>query len=645
MQHSIDTHGLSLVPSQLFNERMAQHWSTISNPQMPATKALCGAWAVFDDHCRNIIISNAGTNPLKPSIVLALPTGSGKTEGACVYSALQAIANRQSGSQPVGVLIVTRLIKDAVSLTAKINNIAGTVVAATSTSHKETRLTNAEMAVADVVVITHAAFMRACWAFGVGDTSRWDAYHSWDGGKRHLVIIDEALLNSVSNHRVTSKDIDMALRAVPHGIRAASANAITTLEKLQGYLDKQEKAHTPGAETTVSLWAVGSPRLASEIEALREALGATEFAPELFADDASSNVSTVLEAVQVMLEEFAYYHRSGAQHTLNSARYLVPKEMPGVLILDATARSNMTYELLAGGVVIAEVPDGIRNYDNATLHVARSNTGMGKTKMEKAKHTRLPRLMDELHKELGPDREVFLCVHKCVKDLAATYSTEARPLRIGYWGAVDGSNEWSDCDVAVIFGLYWQDPRRPIDNVFALDGPKDSSWLKAPNYGQHENILNVISVKDVATSVIQAVNRIRIRKVIDEYGRCAKADVYIVLPKDSRGDAILRDIHLNMPGLQEVPWEFEPDGPKVYAPRPASANNAVIEMMRSREPGMTPLSYIRTQLSLTARQLGRLKEDLADAASNLTKALRDLNVMCTKQGQGRGTKVFLVKVA
>lgn len=100
-----------------------------------------------------------------------------------------------------------------------------------------------------------------------------------------------------------------------------------------------------------------------------------------------------------------------------------------------------------------------------------------------------------------------------------------------------------------------------------------------------------------------------------------------------------------MPGLQEVPWAFEPDGPKVYAPRPASANKAVIEMMRSREPGTTPLSYVRTQLSLTTKQFARLKEDLADAASRISKALRDLNVMCTKEGKGPATKVFLVKVA
>jgi hypothetical protein len=319
--------------------------------------------------------------------------------------------------------------------------------------------------------------------------------------------------------------------------------------------------------------------------------------------------------------------------------------MPGVLVLDATARSNMTYELLGGGVMIADPPLGIRNYDNVTLHVARTASGMGKTKMEKSKHTRMPRLAAELSKELPKGSKVFLCVHKCVKDLALTYSTEDLPLRIGYWGAIDGSNEWNDRDVAVIFGLYWQDPTRPINNVFAIDGPKDTAWLKSPRYNDHENILQVIQQKEVAVSVVQAINRIRIRKVVDEEGRCEKADVYIVLPKDNRGDAILRDIHANMPGIKEVVWDFEPDGPKVYAPRSNSTAETVIEMMRTREPGHTPLSYIRTHLSLTDKQFKKLKEELAKATSNIRAKLHELGVIYRTEGRGRSTKGFFVKVA
>jgi hypothetical protein len=485
--------------------------------------------------------------------------------------------------------------------------------------------------------------MHAARGFGVGAAGRWDTYHSWRGGKRHLVIVDEALLNAVDHHKVTSKDIGLALRALPHDIRDEFAGAVKTLSSLQAYLDRRQQKQAPGENLSETLWSEGSPKHAGQILELQEAMRRVDFSRDLYAEDASRNVSTILEDVQIMLEGFAYYHRNGGQHSLNSSRYLLPREMPGVLLLDATARCNVTYQLLRGGVMVAEVPPGVRDYGNVTLHVARSSSGLGKTKMEETKKTRLPRLVDNLAEELGLDRKVFLCVHKCAKDLATTYSAERLPFRVGYWGAVDGSNEWADCDVAVIFGLYWQDPTRPINNVFAIDGPKDTSWLREPSYGDHPDILALISQKDVSASVIQAVNRVRCRKVIDAQGGCESADVYIVLPKDWRGDAILADIRVNMPNIREVPWAFEPDGPKVYAPRSKSAAEAVIGLMRGREPGATPLPYIQRQLSLTKRQLTRLKEDLAKPASKLTAALHGLSVFYKVDGKGRGAKSFLVK--
>ena len=71
---------------------------------------------------------------------------------------------------------------------------------------------------------------------------------------------------------------------------------------------------------------------------------------------------------------------------------------------------------------------------------------------------------------------------------------------------------------------------------------------------------------------------------------------------------------------------------------------AVIELMRTRQPGQTPLSYIRTQLSLTQRQFGRLKEDLAKSAGNVAAALHELGILYKVEGRGRATKGFLVKV-
>jgi hypothetical protein len=486
-------------------------------------------WRVMVDHYRSVVLSNLSDTAHKPSYVLPLPTGSGKTEGTCVYAALQADRNVDR-LRPLGVMIVTRLITDADKVAAKINTLAGRAVAVAH--HSENKQSAGVMAEHDVLVITHQAFMNAAEAFGAHEPDRWNVLHSWSGGTRSLIIVDEALANAVDHTQSASTDLDVVLRAVPHALREPHSQAIRTLEKLKVFLDSKEKPQAPGSESAKMLWNAGSPTCAAQIRQLREALCAVQFDPALYNEDALETVAGILEDVEVMLDGYAYYYRNGAQHSLNSSRYLLPHGMPGIVILDATAHSNLLYALLEGAVYIVPVPGGIRDYGNVTLHVARAVAGLGKTKMKETKHLRLPRLAKELAKEIGPGRNVFLCVHKLAKDLAATFSTEELPLKVGWWGAVDGSNDWAGCDVAVIFGLPYMDPRRAINNVFAVSGPQDDAWLQSPPvYHRNANILDVMMQRDVSASVVQAINRIQCRRIIDTEGRCAKSDVYIVPPE------------------------------------------------------------------------------------------------------------------
>jgi hypothetical protein len=642
MQNAIGSHEPALVLPQDFLDRMSNLWSQPPF-SMPTSPALLGAWRVMVDHYHAVVLSNRRDTQVKPSFVLPLPTGAGKTEGTCVYAALQAQRNVDHPN-PVGILIVTRLIADADKVAHKINALAGREVAVAH--HSENKLTESVMATYDVLVITHQAFMNAAQAFAAHVPDRWDALHLWNRGTRALIIVDEALANAVDHNAVTSDDLDVALRAVPHHLREQVSLAVKVLETLKAFLARKEEHQAPGAETVKMLWGEGSPKHAEQIRKLRGELRAVSFDPALYNEEAPQTVDGILGDVETMLDGYAYYYRQGAQHSLNSSRYLLPEGMPGIVILDATAHSNLLYELLEGAVYVVPVPSRIRDYANVTLHVARTAAGLGKTKMKETKHLRLPRLAKELAEQIEPGRSVFLCVHKHAKDLAATFSTDALPLKVAWWGAVDGSNEWADCDVAVILGLPYMDPRRAINNVFAVSGPQDDAWLQSPPvYNQTANVLDVMMQRDVSASVVQAINRIRCRRVTDPEGRCEKADVYIVLPKDWRGDAILDDIRMNMPGINVALWDFEPDGPKTRAPRSNSAAEAVIGLMRDRKPGPVLLSYVRRELSLSRRQLARLQEELTKATSKITTALRELGVIYRVEGRGRGAKSYLVKAA
>src|SRR5205814_2117763 len=104
--------------------------------------------------------------------------------------------------------------------------------------------------------------------------------------------------------------------------------------------------------------------------------------------------------------------------------------------------------------------------------------------------------------------------------------------------------------------------------------------------------------RQMSVSIIQAINRVRCGRVIDAEGRSPPADIYIVLPKDKTGDAILRDILADMPELNVVAWAFDLDGPRVRRARSGTAHEALISLMSNRLAGTTMMSAVQRELRL-----------------------------------------------
>jgi hypothetical protein len=65
--------------------------------------------------------------------------------------------------------------------------------------------------------------------------------------------------------------------------------------------------------------------------------------------------------------------------------------------------------------------------------------------------------------------------------------------------------------------------------------------------------------------------------------------------------------------------------------------------MQGRGAGLTPFPLIQRELSLTKKQISRVKEQMLNGGSNIAKALREIGVSYLVTGGGRGSKSFLVK--
>lgn len=643
------TNTTTTVSPEGFAQVMTAHWKdTLGNASSPALTALWKTMA----KTFNAAIESDGSR----WSVLQPPTGTGKTQGLSVYAALTAKANHES-EQRNGILIVTRMIEQADELKAAIDRLAGFECAVAK--HSKNKVSPEEMRKADVLIITHAAYVLALSGLCKDDGSRWSDLVEWNHGRRRLTVIDEALANVIDEHQINASDVRQALSYVTPEIREQFASQVECLEMVKDVLEtiarktNADQASEGSGRFRVVWRGVHDGRIifpaSLSMLPLRQAMSSLKYDhTALHKEDPlerqriSNIVDKTLNGVEAILSTWAYYAKAGADHTFNASRLLIPKDLPAPVVLDATANQNFLWELLGDRADIKPIPPNTRNYQNVTLHVTRA-TRTGKGSMIEDGQTRIPRLLAELEAILEPDRRVFLCVHKGVEHIALKYAPEFEKYSVGHWRAVDGRNDWQDHDTAVIFGLPYRNHIWATNAFFALQGLQDNEWMKNPQWKSYADVREEMQTKQITVSIIQAINRIRCRRVIDAEGNCHPSDVFIVLPTGSRGDRILDAIKLEMPGVKTLEWSFSPDGEKVKF-REGSCHGPLVAFMTNRESGSTiTIGTIQKELGLTTKTTKNLKATLRDADHPLTVGLKEIGVSLVSSGYGKGSKSYLLK--
>jgi hypothetical protein len=333
-----------------------------------------------------------------------------------------------------------------------------------------------------------------------------------------------------------------------------------------------------------------------------------------------------------------YYSRQGQWDTINTAEVIVPEGIDGPVLLDATASQNVMLELFKGNVdIIGSNPDA-RSYSNVNLHVAYSGS-VGKTKMTKYARQRSDRLMVELIERLSSDRKVFVCCHKDVEPHLAGFGNQWAAYDVGHYGALDGRNDWQEFDTAVIFGLSYRSRVWALNSYMAFNGVQTDHWLME----KANDIRKKLENAQIAVSVVQAINRVRCRRVIDSSGNCAPTDVYIVLPRDSTGAYLLKAIKKEMPGINVLDWDFVLEDKSTKRPRRSNHGEALIRYMETILPGEVSASTIKTKLGIPQRSWMRLVSQIKDLSNDITVRLTSMGVRLEQRGIGRGARTYLVK--
>lgn len=638
----------ALVPPQTFVDRFTLRWTEEFN--MPASEPLRKLWRTMANTYHQSIIATAQGHQSRWR-VLQPPTGSGKTMGAVVYSGLQAEHNAAAGPgvTPVGIMIVTRLKAQADEVVSGINAYVGRQVAIAD--HTDHRATPEQLDGSDIVVITHAAYTRAKETLSGVNADRWQRLTRWRGGKRLLTIVDEALANVVEHSQIKLDELSRAIGHIPHEMRITHAAEVDALEALREAMLFQAGANDGFNVGTSLAWEAGGSPAIANLTALRTDMRKLPYDKLIGKSDEEERqriarrYDKTLAAAEALLDQYAFMTLKGAEHSLHSSSLAVPLELPGPVVLDATAGVDLLYELMEDRADIIPTPRGVRDYSNVTLHVARTER-IGKTAMEELAVPRFAALQADLSQRLSEDRKVLFCVHKNVEHLVPTHADLGVSLAASaHWGAVDGSNKFKDFDTAVILGLPFRDHVWSTGVFFALQGVQCDEWHDNPVWKQHVNVRELLQIRHLATSIIQALGRVRLRKVIDANGRCAPTDVFIVLPRGDRGTEILQHIRQELPNVSVQGWDFELDGPKVRVKRAGLPQERLVTFMEHRNPGRTSMSVVGREFGLTPQQRKDLQKMLRDENHPTTLALTTVGVSYGSEGKGRGAKSFLLKSA
>lgn len=635
-----------------FEQQMEKHWvETLGNSSSDTLRAV---WRQLGSAFGEAIFAY-GKAEGQTWRVLQPPTGTGKTQGLCVYAAMLAKQNAtQKDEVKTGMLVVTQLIAQCEEVVERVNQLAGSEVALAS--HSESKPHRLKMGSAPVLVITHQAFINAIKGRSEGGSQKWSDYTNWICGERELIVIDEALSNMVEPSQVTSSAVSQALGFVPEDIKLAFRMQSSALEEFNDIFKRASEAiakrPNENLTSTKIAWRGSEPMpVAYKMDGLRAALWNHTYDKSVLGKESVADrhrlrdkVDETLKSIEAVMANWAYYAKVGNDNTLNFANLVIPNDLPGAVVLDATATQNFLWRLFEKRAQIYEVPAGARSYRNVTLHIARTK-GVGKGAMIENHKDRIPKLIENLEGTLSSDRKVFLCCHKAVEPFAKTFDPNFASFDIGHWGAIDGRNDWKDCDVAVLFGISYRNPIWANNTFMAFRGRQENEWLEDPVFEEHSDVRQEMQNRQISVSVIQAINRVQCRKVIDIAGNCSPTDVFIVLPEGVTGEAVLNAIVTEMPQIRVKEWDFVLDGSRRTEPkiRKGSAHEALLAYMQNQSPGEYTVAQIKSDLDLSD---SLWKESIAKALRDddhpLTKDLAGINVNYIA-GRGRGAKSRLVK--
>ncbi|MGD9671284.1 MAG: hypothetical protein AB7U75_19920 [Hyphomicrobiaceae bacterium] len=518
-------------------------------------------------------------------------TGTGKSEFAYWYLGTLCALPENDHYSP-GAVLLSRSIDQCDDAVSKINKrcaeLTGSDIAHAVAFHSQSPTWDHPELITPyrVVVMTHEGFKGQYRRLADGQVvdDKLELLATWKGAlrthKRGLSIIDENLTSVCDNFDVKLLDLKGVYKFITPEMKEnenitpaldmveAAALAMDKLAKL--HRDKREgknqerDGYLYASEHIARLveYDPFTPWLHNLAEALRveylserKGLGKRTAAELLATLTAIKNLDHVLRLDN-------YFHKIGKHHTISAGRYILPPNLNGPCLLDATVNHNALVELL-GEERAVKIPmrQDTRSYANVTLHRVRV-PGTGLSSMGQNSKDKSHRLLDWLSANLRDGDKCLVVSHmeveqehlaKYLRDRAHEFSKIGATVSLGHWFALDGRNDWNDHNKVVLFGLPHRPRNHTVNLLLAMREYDDGqAYLDSSEVQQ---LRHSIENKTMIADVIQAINRVRCRRTVDEFGNCLPVDVFILLQDGTPGDTMEDAITREMPNIKLADWD------------------------------------------------------------------------------------------
>lgn len=632
------------LPSQKqYVDAMREHWEdSLGNV---SNKGLEKIWSQMVKTFNNKIKSYNTENWNKWEI-LQPPTGSGKTQGLAVYCGLLHKLCEGNYINHPGVLIVSRTIAQGKELAQQINKLAGVTedqpIALTHNS--KNRLQEGAFGFIPVLIITHSSFkehLKQREYSSLRDNPKPDFFH-WhkenglaDGSKRRLIVIDEAL-QVLEQFEITLDQLRLTLGVIPESIRRDYPNEIKILKELEDYIYQ-------GKEKKIKI----QPEFnKTNFDSLRNTLTKAGYGfldiKKKQQDELSRNeeeIDQLLRTAEKLINNWHIYSTKFNLQRLSTGRLIIPEDLEGAVVMDATASEEFLYKLLGSHINLLEAPKGARNYQNVTLHY-KEGFKVGKNKIkERARGDALK--FSKLIKRDQVDAKTLVVCHEEAEQYFQKYDDI---FETGHWWALDGKNDWNELGSIFLYSLPLLDPIKPIVDLHILKGERSESWdrEKQELLNISDNLQEELSLSEMIVRVIQAINRIRCRRVIDTSGNCEPSDIYMLLGANEKTNrAILEGIQRQMQGIKLQDWEDVEKNKR--KPRNVAHQDVIENHFKKLETGKHNSQDIREDLDIPIKTWENYQKHFNNTDKALGLLCRNLRMQYKVEREGKKSVAYLIK--